>query len=109
MRFSWAFTQRINIWLLQSMLNALPLGCSRGEDEKKGCTLAVTCEMFSSRQSTRRTPSRRTYGSISDYGWRSYGTGCLSRRYNEWNGPATIKFQAKNWMDNPTWKFGPLG
>ena len=29
-------------------------------------------------------------------------TGYLSRRYNEWDGPATIKFQAKHWIG--AWK-----
>ncbi len=28
-------------------VNVKRVGCNRGEDEKKGCTLALACEMFS--------------------------------------------------------------
>jgi hypothetical protein len=66
------------------------VGSNRGEDEKKGCTIAVGCEMF---ESVIMAPFLIMDGTP---------TGYLSRRYNEWEGPATIKFQAKHWMDNPT-------
>ncbi len=76
-------------------VNVKRVGCrpsNRGEDEKKGCTIAVTCEMFSGQL---MAPFMIMDG---------VPTGYLSRRYNEWDGPATIKFQAKHWMDKPTCK-----
>ena len=72
------------------MLNGF--GTNRGENDKKGCTLVAGCEMFSGKL---MAPYLIMDGVPNGY---------LSRRYTDWDGPATIKFQTKHWMDNPTCK-----
>ena len=63
---------------------------NRDEDDKKGCPIAVGCEIFSSEL---MAPFLVMHGKPDGY---------LSRRYDQWDGPATVKFQCKHWMDSPT-------
>ena len=70
--------------------NTKRVGANRKEDEKKGCTVVVSCEMFDSKI----LPPFVVMDGKPD--------GYLSRRYADWEGEAVVKFQAKHWMDNAT-------
>lgn len=67
--------------------NVNRVGSNRGEDDKKGCTVMVACEMFQ---------SRLLAPFIIMTGVRN---GTLSRRFANWDGPSNITFHPKHWMD----------
>jgi hypothetical protein len=71
-------------------VNTKRVGANRKEDEKKGCTVVVSCEMFESKI---MAPFVVMDGKPASY---------LSRRYKEWDGDAVVNFQVKHWMDNST-------
>jgi hypothetical protein len=66
------------------------VGSNRAEDSKKGCTIAVSCEMF---ESQLLAPFVIMDGASNGY---------LARRYASWEGPESVNFQAKHWMDTPS-------
>jgi hypothetical protein len=57
------------------------VGANRKEDEKKGCTIAVSCEMFESQV---MAPFVVMDGKPHGY---------LSKKYNEWDGASSIHFK----------------
>ena len=63
------------------------VGSTRGENEKKGCTVMVACEMF---QSAMLSP----YLVMT-----AQRNGTLARRYSNWEGTARVTFQPQHWMD----------
>jgi hypothetical protein len=67
--------------------NTKRIGSNRSEDSKKGCTVAVGCEMFESKL---LAPFVIMDGTTDGY---------LARRYCDWGGAAVVKFQNKHWMD----------
>ena len=67
--------------------NVHRVGSNRSEDEKKGCTVMVACEMFQSRL---LAPYIIMTGVRNDK---------LSRRFANWDGSSTITFHPKHWMD----------
>ncbi len=75
---------------LVAPINSKRIGSNRAEDAKKGCTIAVSCELM---QSQLLAPFVIMDGKSDGY---------LARRYENWDGPAAIKFQSKHWMDTPT-------
>jgi DDE superfamily endonuclease len=70
-------------------VNTKRVGANRKEDAKKGCTVAVSCEMYSSEL---LAPFVVMDGTTDGY---------LARRYAHWCGNAEVKFQARHWMDGP--------
>ena len=61
-------------------INSKRVGSNRGEDAKKGCTVAVACEMFESRL---LAPFIIMDGTLDGY---------LARRYANWQGMSVVKF-----------------
>ncbi|OQR85418.1 hypothetical protein ACHHYP_11851 [Achlya hypogyna] len=66
------------------------VGTNRKEDEKNGCTVAVSCEMFTS---SMLPPFIVMDGKRDGY---------LAKRYEDWDGQAKVAFQQKHWMDQAT-------
>jgi hypothetical protein len=60
--------------------NVNRVGSNRGEDDKKGCTVMVACEMFESRM----LAPYIIMTAVRD--------GILSRRYSNWDGSSKISF-----------------
>ena len=70
-------------------VNSKRVGSNRSEDDKKGCTVMVACEMF---QSQIIAPMVIMTGKPS---------GRLSRQFDFWDGPSKVTFHPKHWMDKP--------
>ncbi|OQR81036.1 hypothetical protein ACHHYP_16833 [Achlya hypogyna] len=76
----------------ESISQSVPVNSNRKEDEKRGCTLAVSCEMFASQL---LAPFIVMDGKPHGY---------LAKRYLNWDGYASVHFQEKHWMDSHTAK-----
>ena len=63
------------------------VGSTRGENEKKGSTIMVACEMFQSAML-----------SLS-LGMTAQCNGTLAQQYSNWEGTACATFQPQHWMD----------
>ena len=70
-------------------INSSRVGSNRSEDGKKGCTVMVACEMFTSQL---MAPYLVMTGKRD---------GTLSRRFANWDGPSHVTFHPKHWMDKP--------
>jgi hypothetical protein len=73
--------------ILIAPTNVKRVGSNRGEDEKKWCTVMVSCEMFEPKI---LAPYVIMTGQPD---------GTLTRRFASWSGASKVNFHPKHWMD----------